>query len=104
MFAVSELIFIRSWAEFHNLRVSAECDSFWDGGTLDEVIALYPADSPCRRWTLLRHTDAIETRHLFGERRILRSVPEALDSMIAPLPEPPCEDVQLARGIPRFCP
>jgi hypothetical protein len=101
-FAASELILIQSWAEFHDLSVSIEFDSFWDSEPLDEAIALYPADSPYRRWTLVRHVDAVETRHVFGERRILRSVPEALDSMIAPFPESPCENVQLVKDAPRF--
>jgi hypothetical protein len=100
--SASELILIQSWAEFHNLWVSIEFDNFWDSEPLDEAIALYPAASPYRRWTLVRHMGRVETRHLFGERRILRSVPEALDSMIAPSPEPPCENVQLVKDAPRF--
>lgn len=101
-FADSELILIGSWAEFHDVRVSIEVDNFWDGEAPDEVIALYPTASPHRCWTLWRHTDAVEIQHLFGERRVLRSVPEALDSMIAPLPEPPSENIRVVQDTPRF--
>jgi hypothetical protein len=93
-FAVSELILIRSWAEFHNLLVRIELENCGGIETLAEAIALCPAGSPFRRGTVRRHTDTVEIQHLSGERQIVRSVPEALDCIIAPLPVPPCEDIQ----------
>jgi hypothetical protein len=98
-FAVSELILIRSWAEFHTLRVRTELEDCWGIETLAEVIALYPTGSPSPRWMVRRHTDAVEIQHLSGERQIVRSVLDALDSMIAPLPEPSSEDIQLCNDL-----
>jgi hypothetical protein len=97
-FAGSELILIRSWAEFHTLRVRTELEDCWGIETLAEVIALYPTGSPSPHWMVRRHTDAVEIQHLSGERQIVRSVLDALDSMIAPLPEPSSEDIQLCNG------
>jgi hypothetical protein len=101
-FAASELILIRSWAEFHSLQVRLELENRRGVETLAEAVALCPAGSPFRRGTVRRRTDTVEIQHLSGERQVVRSVPEALDCIIAPLPAPPCEDIQLSQGTSRF--
>ena len=101
-FAVSELILIRSWAEFHNLQVRIELENRWGIETLAEAVALCPAGSPFRGWVVRRHTDTVEVRHLSRDCQIVRSVSGALDCIIAPLPAPPCEDIQLSHGTSWF--
>ncbi|HJS85188.1 MAG TPA: hypothetical protein VJ779_06980 [Acetobacteraceae bacterium] len=64
-FSVPELLILRGWAEYHAIRVVVELDHCVDGAEYEEVIALYPAGSSLRQWTLWRSREAVvvEPRH-----------------------------------------
>jgi hypothetical protein len=64
-FSVPELLILRAWAEYHEIRVSVELDHCVDGAEYEEVVALYPPGMSLRRWTLWRSRDGVmvEPRH-----------------------------------------
>ncbi len=64
-FSVPELIILRAWAEYHDIRVVMELDHCVDGAEYEEVIALYSPGISLRQWTLWRSREAVivEPRH-----------------------------------------
>jgi hypothetical protein len=64
-FSVPELLILRAWAEYHDIRVVVELDHCVDGSEYEEVVALYPPGVSLRQWTLWRSRDGVvvEPRH-----------------------------------------
>ncbi len=64
-FSVPELLILRAWAEYHDIRVVLELDHCVDGAEYEEVVALYPPGLSLRQWTLWRSRDGVvvEPRH-----------------------------------------
>jgi len=64
-FSVPELLILRAWADYHDIRVVVELDHCVDGAEYEEVIALYPPGLSLRQWTVWRSRDAVivEPRH-----------------------------------------
>ncbi|MEO8714773.1 MAG: hypothetical protein ABI369_07155 [Acetobacteraceae bacterium] len=65
-FTIPELMMLTAWSEFHDIRLVIELDNCIDGAEYEEVAALYPRDSPLRRWTLWRGPDAIVAEPMHG--------------------------------------
>lgn len=65
-FTVPELMMLTAWSEFHGIRLVIELDNCIDGTEYEEVAALYPQDSPLRRWTLWRAPDTIMAEPMHG--------------------------------------
>ena len=64
-FSVPELLILRAWAEYHDIRIVVELDHCVDGAEYEEVLALYPPGLSLRQWTLWRSREAVvvEPRH-----------------------------------------
>jgi hypothetical protein len=65
-FSVPELLILRAWAEYHDIRVVVELDHCVDGSEYEEVIALYPPGRSLRQWTLWRSRDGVMVEPTHG--------------------------------------
>ena len=79
-FEVTDLILLRSWAAFHDLRVVIELDHCDPDGEYEEMAAIY-AD---RGWLLWRAADEIIVQPLMGRRSRSPSVAEAIETILSP--------------------
>jgi hypothetical protein len=77
-FEIPDLILLRSWAEFHELRMVVELGHRGADGEYEEMVAIYAKDSPALRWLLWR-TDEIVVQPLIGRAIHCPSIADALE-------------------------
>ena len=81
-FAISDLIILQGWAEFHDVRMVVELDHCVEGEEYEEVVGFYTKDSPLRRWVLWRSASEIVVQPLIGRGTRFGSVADALESLV----------------------
>jgi hypothetical protein len=83
-FNVADLVMLRGWAEFHNLRMTIELDVCADEDEYEELLGLYDRSSPFRRWMIWRSCDAIVVQPTMGRAMVFDCMFEALEVLIPP--------------------
>jgi hypothetical protein len=81
-FEVAELLMLRAWAEWHDLRLVIELDHCIDGDEYEEVIALYPPESPLREWTVWRSACAIIVVPMHGRSIRFETISDVLHALL----------------------
>ena len=81
-FEVPELLLLRGWAEFHNLRLVIELDVCAEGEEYEELLALYEPDGAFRRWMLWRSCDGIIVQPANGRTMLLDAMADVLEILI----------------------
>jgi hypothetical protein len=77
-FEIADLIHIKGWADFHDLRIVVRLDH---GTEAEEVIAFHPgASSPCHL-IMWRNAKSVFVQPLVGRMRRYRSVAAALETL-----------------------
>ena len=75
-FDVADLVMLRGWSEYHDLRMTIELDACADGDEYEELLALYDRDCAFRRWMIWRSGDGIVVaweRSDNNDRRLVQS-------------------------------
>ena len=82
-FDIADLILIKGWTEYHDIRMVVELDHSVEGEEYEEVVALYTNDRMLRRWILWRSACDVVVQPLLGRPRHFDCVADALESLIA---------------------
>jgi hypothetical protein len=83
-FDIPDLLMLRGWADFHNLRLSIELDVHADGDEYEELLGLYEKDRAFRRWMIWRSCDGIVVQPAMGRTMLFDRMVDALDMLIPP--------------------
>jgi hypothetical protein len=81
-FEIPDLLMIRGWADFHELRMAIELDVCTDGDEYEELLGLYDKDRVFRRWMFWRSRDGIVVQPMMGRRMLFDRMADALDILI----------------------
>jgi hypothetical protein len=81
-FDVPDLLMVRAWAEYHDLRMTIDLDTFTGSDEYEEIINLSEASSPHHRWMLLRSADGIVVQPRLGRPMLFDMMADALDLLI----------------------
>jgi hypothetical protein len=81
-FEVPDLLMLRGWAEFHDLRMAIELDVSVDGDEYEELLGLYEKDRAFRRWMIWRSCEGIVVQPAMGRPMRFDFMGDALDMLI----------------------
>jgi hypothetical protein len=81
-FDVADLVMLRGWSEYHDLRLTIELDVCADGDEYEEMLALYDRDCAFRRWMIWRSGDGIVVQPMMGRTMLFDTMADALEILI----------------------
>jgi hypothetical protein len=81
-FDVPDLLMVRAWAEYHDLRMTIDLDTFTGTDEYEEIIHLSETGSPHQRWMLTRCVDGIVVQPRLGRPMLFDMMADALDLLI----------------------
>jgi hypothetical protein len=81
-FDVADLVMLRGWSEYHDLRMTIELDACADGDEYEELLALYDRDCAFRRWMIWRSGDGIVVQPMMGRTMLFDTMADALEILI----------------------
>ena len=81
-FDVPDLLMLRGWADFHDLRLAIELDVCADGDEYEELLGLYDRDRAFRRWMIWRSCDGIVVQPAMGHSMLFDYMGDALEVLI----------------------
>jgi hypothetical protein len=81
-FDVSDLLLVRAWADYHDLRMEVELDFAAERDEFEEIVGLFAPRTGSRRWMLWRSTDGIIAQPMVGRPRMFDNVADALETLI----------------------
>jgi hypothetical protein len=81
-FDVSDLLMLRAWAEFHDLRMTIDLDIATDTEEYEEIVNIADAGVNYRRWLIWRSADGIVVQPRLGRQMLFDAMVEALDMLI----------------------
>jgi len=81
-FDISDLLLVRAWAEFHELRMEVELDFTAEGDEFEEIIGLFSPITGARRWMIWRSAESIVAQPMVGRPRLFDTVADALEVLI----------------------
>jgi hypothetical protein len=81
-FDVPDLLMLRGWAEFHELRMVIELDVYADGDEYEEFLGLYDKDRAFQRWMIWRSCEGIVVQPAMGRPMLFDFMGDALDLLI----------------------
>ena len=81
-FAVPDLLMLRGWSDFHDLRMTIELDVVADGDEYEELLGLYDANRAFRRWMIWRSCDAIVVQPTMGRAMVFDNMSDVLEILI----------------------
>ena len=81
-FEVPDLLMLRAWAEFHDLRMTIDLDTFTGTEEYEEIVNLSEAGSPHHRWMIWRSADGIVVQPRLGRPMLFDMMADALDLLI----------------------
>jgi hypothetical protein len=81
-FDIPDLLLLKGWAEFHNLRLAVDLDVCADGDEYEELLGLYDRDRAFRRWMIWRSCDGIVVQPAMGHMMLFDFMADALDILI----------------------
>lgn len=81
-FEVPDLVMLRGWAEFHELRLAIELDVCVEDDEYEELLGLYDGTCAFRRWMIWRSKEGIVVQPTLGRTMLFDSMPDALEFLI----------------------
>lgn len=81
-FDLPDLLMLRGWSDFHDLRLAIELDVCADGDEYEELLGLYDRTRAFRRWMIWRSCDGIVVQPTMGHKMLFDSMSDALEVMI----------------------
>lgn len=81
-FEVSDLVMLRGWADFHDLRLTIELDVCVESDEYEELLGLYDGTCAFRRWMIWRSQEGIVVQPTLGRTMLFDSVADALEFLI----------------------
>ena len=81
-FDIPDLLMLRGWCEFHDLRMTIDIDLCADGDEYEELLGLYDRGCAFRRWMIWRSCDGIVVQPAMGRPMLLDAMTDALETMI----------------------
>ncbi len=81
-FDVPDLLMMRAWADFHELRMGIDLDVCADGEEYEELLGIYDKDRAFRRWMIWRSCEGIMVQPAMGRRMSFDFMADALELMI----------------------
>ena len=81
-FDIADLLLVRAWADFHELRMEVELDFTAEGDEFEEIIGLFSPATGFRRWMIWRSADGIVAQPMVGRPRAFQAVADALETLI----------------------
>jgi hypothetical protein len=85
-FEIPDLLLLRAWSEFHDLRLVIELDVCAEDEEYEELLALYQPGSAFRRWMLWRSCDGIVVQPAMGRMMLFDGMADVLEVLI-PVPD-----------------
>jgi hypothetical protein len=81
-FDIPDLLLLRGWADFHDLRMVIELDVHIEDEEYEELLALYDRGCAFRRWMLWRSCDGIVVQPTMGRMMLFDCMADALEVLI----------------------
>jgi hypothetical protein len=81
-FELADLLLVRAWAEFHDLRMAIELDYCAGGEEYEEILEFYTRNSVFRRWMIWRDASGIVVQPMMGRPLRFDCVSDALEHLI----------------------
>ena len=81
-FDIADLLLVRAWADFHELRMEVELDFTAETDEFEEIIGLFSPITGFRRWMIWRSANGIVAQPMVGRPRVFDAVADALDVLI----------------------
>nr|WP_294506101.1 hypothetical protein [uncultured Rhodopila sp.] len=81
-FDIPDLLLVRAWADFHNLRMEIELDIAAGGDEYEELLNLSSRGSERRRWMIWRSRDGIVVQPMMGRKMMFDVMADALEVLI----------------------
>jgi hypothetical protein len=81
-FDVPDLLMLRGWADFHDLRMAIDLDVCAEGDEYEELLGLYDKDRAFRRWMIWRSCDGIVVQPAMGRTMLFDFMADALEILI----------------------
>jgi hypothetical protein len=81
-FDVADLLLVRAWADYHDLRMVVELDFAAERDEFEEIIGLFAPQTGFRRWMLWRSATGIVAQPMVGRPRKFDMVADALEALI----------------------
>lgn len=81
-FEVPDLMMLRAWADFHDLRITIDLDACIDGDEYEELVGIHDQQHAQRRWTVWRSADGIAVQPTAGRTMIFDCMGDVLEILI----------------------
>lgn len=81
-FEVPDLLMLRAWAEYHELTMTMDLDTFTGTEEYEEIVNLSEPGSPHHRWMIWRSADGIVVQPRLGRAMLFDVMADALDLLI----------------------
>lgn len=81
-FEIPDLLMLRAWAEYHELRMTIELDASTGSEEYEEIVNLSQQDSNFRRWMIWRSHEGIVVQPRVGRPMLFDMVADALELLI----------------------
>ncbi|HEY0181704.1 MAG TPA: hypothetical protein VGC09_02755 [Rhodopila sp.] len=81
-FDIPDLLMLRAWVDFHDLRMVIELDVCAEAEEYEELLALYDRTCAFRRWMLWRSCDGIVVQPAMGRTKLFDTMSDALEILI----------------------
>ncbi|HQT75965.1 MAG: hypothetical protein B7Z80_02615 [Rhodospirillales bacterium 20-64-7] len=81
-FEIPDLVMLRGWADFHDLRLAIELDVCVDADEYEELLGLYDGSCAFRRWMLWRSHEGIVVQPTLGRTMLFDTMADALEFLI----------------------
>ena len=83
-FEIPDLLILRGWADFHDLRMAIDLDVCAEGEEYEELVGLYDRDRAFRRWMIWRSRDGIVVQPAMGRTMQFDYMSDVLEILIPP--------------------
>jgi hypothetical protein len=81
-FEIPDLLMLRAWTEFHDLRMSIDLDVCADGDEYEELLGIYDKDRAFRRWMLWRSCEGIVVKPAMDRSMLFDFMGDVLEILI----------------------
>jgi hypothetical protein len=83
-FNIPDLVMLRGWSEFHDLRMAIDLDVCAESDEYEELLGIYDRTCAFRRWMIWRSCDAIVVQPAMGRPMLFDTMADALEVLIPP--------------------
>jgi hypothetical protein len=81
-FDIPDLLMLKGWADFHDLRMVIELDVCAERDEYEELVGLYDKSRAFRRWMIWRSCDGIVVQPTMGRTMLFDVMADALEILI----------------------